>query len=82
MKWVFNTYNSIAPKFNSTRLYIWPCVKTFINSELLSDDQIKQFYGSSMISMLPLEYTTEKISGADFIIENEELLPQKPQDFP
>ena len=57
-------------------------VKTFINNELLSDDQIKQFYGSSMISMLPLEYTTENISGADFIIENEELFSQvKPQDF-
>ena len=51
-------------------------VKTFINSELLSDDQIKQFYGSSMISMLPLEYTTENNSGADFIIENEKFLPQ------
>ena len=49
-------------------------LKTFINSQLLSDDQIKQFYGSSMISMLPLEYTTEKISGADFIIENEKLI--------
>jgi len=57
-------------------------VKTFINSEILSDDQIKQFYGSSMISMLPLEYTTENISGADFIIENEELLPEaKPQEY-
>jgi len=57
-------------------------VKTFINSELLSDDQIKQFYGSSMISMLPLEYTAENISGADFIIEDEELLPQgKPQEY-
>ena len=57
-------------------------VKTFINSELLSDDQIKQFYGSSMISMLPIEYTTENISGADFIIENEELQPRaKPQEY-
>ena len=56
-------------------------VKTFINSELLSDDQIKKFYGSSMISMLPIEYTTENISGADFIIENEKLLPEaKPQE--
>ena len=35
---VNNTYNSIAPKFNSTRLYIWPCVKTFINS--LHDNDI------------------------------------------
>ena len=50
-------------------------VKTFINFDLLSDDQVKQFYGSSMISMLPLEYTTENISGADFIIEDEKMLP-------
>ncbi len=57
-------------------------IKTFINSEILSDDQIKQFYGSSLISLLPLEYTTENISGADFIIEDEELLPQtKPQEY-
>ena len=50
-------------------------IKTFINFDLLSDGQVKQFYGSSMISMLPLEYTTENISGADFIIEDEKMLP-------
>jgi len=50
-------------------------IKTFINFDLLSDDQVKQFYGSSMISMLPLEYTTENISSADFIIEDEKMLP-------
>ena len=50
-------------------------IKTFINFDLLSDDQVKQFYGSSMISMLSLEYTTENISGADFIIEDEKMLP-------
>ena len=50
-------------------------IKTFINFDLLSDDQVKQFYGSSMISMLPLEYTTENISGADFIIEDEKIHP-------
>ena len=50
-------------------------IKTFINFDLLSDDQVKQFYGSSMISMLPLEYTTENISCADFIIEDEKMLP-------
>ena len=49
-------------------------VKTFINFDLLSDDQIKQFYGSGMISMLSLEYTTENISSADFIIEDEKIL--------
>ena len=29
---VHNTYDQIANKFNLTRLYIWPCVKTFLNS--------------------------------------------------
>lgn len=29
---VHNTYNKISNKFNSTRLYIWPSVKTFLNS--------------------------------------------------
>ena len=46
-------------------------IKTYFNFELLSDDQIKQLYGPGMISMLPLEYTADHISGSDFIIENE-----------
>mgnify|MGYP001222204568 FL=1 len=51
-------------------------VKTYINFDLLSDDQIKQFYGSGIISMLPKEYATNDISGADFILadEHEEFL--------
>ena len=46
-------------------------VKTYINFDLLSDDQIKQFYGSGMISMLPKEYTTKDILGTDFILADE-----------
>ena len=66
-----------AYEFENDRLII----KTFLNFELLSDDQIKQFYGSGMISMLPAEYTAENISGADFIIEDEQaLLHEKPQE--
>jgi hypothetical protein len=51
-------------------------IKTYINLDLLSDDQIKQFYGSGMISMLPREYATKDIFGADFILadEHEEFL--------
>ena len=51
-------------------------VKTYINLDLLSDDQIKQFYGSGMISMLPKEYASKDIFGADFILadEHEEFL--------
>tara|TARA_B100000686_G_C16632233_1_gene885335 strand:+ start:499 stop:1125 length:627 start_codon:yes stop_codon:yes gene_type:complete len=52
-------------------------IKTFLNVDLLSDDQIKQFYGSKMISMLPVNYTTDHISGADFIIEGEQTFPQR-----
>jgi hypothetical protein len=64
-----------AYEFDNSRLVI----KTFLNFELLSDDQVKQFYGSGMITMLPTEYTTKNISGADFIIEDEQaLLHEKP----
>ena len=66
-----------AYEFDNGRLVI----KTYLNFELLSDDQVKQFYGSGMISMLPVEYTTENISAADFIIEDEQsLLHEKPQE--
>jgi hypothetical protein len=46
-------------------------VKTFINFDLLSDDQIKQFYGFGMISMLPKEYATKDVLGTDFILADE-----------
>ena len=46
-------------------------VKTYINFDLLSDDQIKQFYGFGMISMLPKEYATEDVLGADFVLADE-----------
>jgi hypothetical protein len=46
-------------------------VKTYINFDLLSDDQIKQFYGAGMISMLPKDYATKDMSGTDFILANE-----------
>jgi hypothetical protein len=51
-------------------------VKTYINFDLLSDDQIKQFYGLGMISMLPKEYATKDMFGTDFILadEHEEFL--------
>jgi hypothetical protein len=46
-------------------------VKTYINFDLLSDDQIKQFYGFGMISMLPKEYATKDVLGTDFILADE-----------
>ena len=56
-------------------------VKTYINFDLLSDDQIKKFYGFGMISMLPKEYATEDVFGADFVLadEHDEFLG-KPED--
>ena len=66
-----------AYELESERLVI----KTFLNFDLLSDDQIKKFYGSRMISMLPLEYTADRVSDADFVIEDEQPLPQRnPQE--
>ena len=46
-------------------------VKTFINFDLLSDDQIKRFYGFGMISIIPKEYATEDVLGADFVLADE-----------
>ena len=46
-------------------------VKTYINFDLLSDDQIKQFYGYGMISIIPKEYATEDVLGADFVLADE-----------
>ena len=47
-------------------------VKTYINFDLLSDDQIKQFYGYGMISIIPKEYATDDVLGADFILADED----------
>lgn len=46
-------------------------VKTFLNFELLSADQIKKFYGPGMISTFPKEFLTEEIAESDFIIGDE-----------
>jgi hypothetical protein len=46
-------------------------VKTYINLDLLSDDQIKKFYGYGMISTIPKEYATEDVCGADFVLADE-----------
>jgi hypothetical protein len=46
-------------------------VKTYINFDLLSDDQIKQFYGYGMISTISKKYTTEDVFVADFVLADE-----------
>jgi len=46
-------------------------VKTFINFELLSAEQIKKFYGPGMIATLPEDFLTDDAGESDFIIEDE-----------
>ncbi len=46
-------------------------VKTFLNFELLSADQIKKFYGPGMISTFPEEFLTKEIMESDFIVGDE-----------
>ena len=57
-------------------------LKTYINFDLLSDDQIKQFYGYGMISIIPKEYATEDVLGADFVLADEhDDFIEKPEDY-
>ena len=46
-------------------------VKTFLNFELLSAEQIKKFYGPGMISTFPKEFLSDEIAESDFIIGDE-----------
>ena len=55
-------------------------VKTYINFELLSDEQIKKFYGPGMIATFPEEFLAENAEDSDFILADEFThLPPKPQ---
>lgn len=56
-------------------------VKTYINFELLSEDQIKKFYGPGMISTFPEEFISDSMGDSDFIMMDEYSHPdQLPQD--
>jgi len=46
-------------------------IKTFINFELLSSEQIRKFYGPGMIATFPEEFLAEDASGSDFILADE-----------
>jgi hypothetical protein len=46
-------------------------VKTFLNFELLSAEQIKKFYGPGMISTFPEEFLADEVDESDFIIGDE-----------
>lgn len=52
-------------------------VKTFLNFELLSAEQIKKFYGPGMISTFPEEFLADEIEESDFIIGDEFTDPDK-----
>ena len=57
-------------------------VKTFINFEMLTDDQIKKFYGPGMIATFPKEFVAENSNDSDFMLVDEFTHPsqtQKPQ---
>jgi hypothetical protein len=46
-------------------------VKTYINFDLLSEEQIDKFYGSGTATVLPKEYVTEDHGQADFRLVDE-----------
>ncbi len=55
-------------------------VKTYINFDLLSEEQLLKFYGPGTVTTLPEEYLTEDESQADFMLFDEHSDPQgKPQ---
>ena len=56
-------------------------VKTFINFELLSADQIKKYYGPGMVSTFPEEFFSEHAGDSDFILADEFAdFPEKPRN--
>ena len=46
-------------------------VKTYINFDLLSEEQIKKFYGSGTATLLPEEFLAEDENQADFMLYDE-----------
>jgi hypothetical protein len=46
-------------------------VKTFINFEMLTDDQIKKFYGPGMIATFPKDFIAENSNDSDFLLQDE-----------
>jgi len=46
-------------------------IKTYINFDLLSEDQIDKFYGSGTATVLPKEYIAEDHAQADFRLVDE-----------
>ncbi|NIQ01800.1 MAG: hypothetical protein GWM98_03250 [Nitrospinaceae bacterium] len=46
-------------------------VKTYINFEMLSPEQIKKFYGPGMIATLPEDFLAQNIKDSDFILADE-----------
>ena len=54
-------------------------IKTYINFNLLSEDQVHKFYGSGTATVLPKEYIAEDLSQSDFkLIEEHEGFSEQP----
>lgn len=55
-------------------------IKTFINFEMLSDSQIREFYGSRVLSMMTEDVITEEALESDIILGEEEPDPARPPE--
>ena len=54
-------------------------IKTYINFNLLSEEQINKFYGSGTATVLPSECITDDLSQSDFkLIDEYEESPDQP----
>ncbi len=53
-------------------------IKTFINSEMLSDDQIREFYGWDVVANFSPDCITQEMDDADFRVQEE----PPPQSLP
>jgi hypothetical protein len=54
-------------------------IKTYINFDLLSEEQINKFYGSGTATVIAKEYITDDHSQSDFkLIDENEGSPDQP----
>jgi hypothetical protein len=54
-------------------------IKTYINFELLSEEQLHTFYGPGTVTMLPDEFLAENNSESDFMLAEEYASPPRKQ---